>query len=144
MICGIGGQDGAYLAQLLLSKGYDEVGTSRDATMVSQNGLRALGIESRVNVLSMANNDLRSVLQTLTRANADEICNLAGQTSGFLSFEQPVEAIESIATGTLNLLEALRFLGCPTRFYNAGSCECFGNTGAKVADENTPLRPHSP
>lgn len=144
LICGVGGQDGAYLAEFLLAKGYDVVGTSRDANMLNREGLRSLGIDGRVRVLSMANNDFRSVLQTLTRAAPDEVYNLAGQTSVGLSFEQPVEAIESIATGTLNLLEALRFIGRPIRFYNAGSSECFGDTGTEVANEKTPFHPRSP
>lgn len=144
LICGIGGQDGAYLAEFLLSKGYEVVGTSRDANMMSRVGLQSLGIEARVRVVSMAGNDFRSVLQTLSRVQPDEVYNLAGQTSVGLSFEQPVEAIESIATGTLNLLEAIRFSGRPIRFYNAGSSECFGDTGSVAATEDTPFRPRSP
>ena len=144
LVCGIGGQDGAYLAEWLLSRGYEVVGTSRDANMINRDGLRALGIEQRVRIVSMAVNDFRSVLQTLTKAGADEVYNLAGQTSVGLSFEQPVEAIESISIGTLNLLEAMRFVGRPTRFYNAGSSECFGDTGAQPASEATPFRPRSP
>jgi GDPmannose 4,6-dehydratase len=84
------------------------------------------------------------VLQTVKRAQPDEIYNLAGQTSVGLSFEQPVEAIESIAIGTLNLLEAMRLLGQEARLYNAGSSECFGDTGPKVANETTPFHPRSP
>ena len=75
----------------------------------------------------------------------DEIYNLAGQSSVGLSFEQPVETLESISVGTLNLLEVIRFLNRPIRFYNAGSGECFGDTGdAAGAIENTPFRPRSP
>ena len=144
LVCGVGGQDGAYLAQLLLSKGYEVVGTSRDATMINRAGLRSLGIEDKVRIVSMASNDFRSVLQTLARSAADEVYNLAGQTSVGLSFEQPVEAIESISIGTLNLLEAMRFTGRSIRFYNAGSSECFGDTGAQPASEDTPFRPRSP
>jgi len=144
MICGVGGQDGAYLADLLLAEGYEVIGTSRDANMMNRDGLQSLGIEGRVRVVSMASNDFRSVLQTLTRVQPDEIYNLAGQTSVGLSFEQPVEAIESIAIGTLNLLEALRFLDRPSRFYNAGSSECFGDTAGSVATEATPFHPRSP
>ena len=144
LICGVGGQDGPYLAQLLLSKGYEVVGTSRDANMLNRNGLRTLGVEHRLRVVSMAGNDFRSVIQTLARVQPDEVYNLAGQTSVGLSFEQPVEAIESIATGTLNMLEAIRFSERPTRFYNAGSSECFGDTSGRVATEETPFRPRSP
>lgn len=144
LICGVGGQDGAYLAQLLLQKGYEVVGTSRDAMAASFSSLHKLGIADQVETVSMAVNDFRSVLHTLKRHAPDEIYNLAGQTSVGLSFEQPVETMESIAGGTLNLLEAIRFADRPIRFYNAGSSECFGDTGDIPANETTPFQPRSP
>lgn len=144
LICGVGGQDGAYLARFLLGKGYEVVGTSRDATSMTRLGLRTLEIEGRVQLVSMAPNDFRSVLQTVTRVAPDEIYNLAGQTSVGLSFDQPVETIESIAIGALNLLEAVRFVDRPIRLYNAGSSECFGDTGGQPATEATPFQPRSP
>ena len=144
LICGVSGQDGAYLAQLLLNQGYEVWGTSRDAQISSFRNLNVLGIKEQVKLVSMSLTDFRSVLQVLTRSQPDEIYNLAGQTSVGLSFEQPVETLESIATGTLNLLEAIRFLGASIRFYNASSSECFGDTGGQAADENTPFRPRSP
>ena len=144
LICGISGQDGAYLAQLLLSQGYEVWGTSRDAQMSRFSNLSRLGIRQQVKLLSMSLNDFRSVLQVLKQCQPQELYNLAGQSSVGLSFEQPVETLESIATGTLNLLEAIRFLGQDVRFYNAGSSECFGNTDGLPADEHTPFRPRSP
>lgn len=144
LICGISGQDGAYLAKLLLSKGYLVHGTSRDAQMSSFRNLEFLGIREKVKVQSVALNDFRSVLQALIKTQPDEIYNLAGQSSVGLSFEQPVETLESIATGTLNLLEAIRFIGQPIKFYNASSSECFGDTNGYAADESTPFRPRSP
>jgi len=144
LICGVGGQDGAYMSEMLLEKGYLVTGSSRDAAGMSRRGLATLGIEQRVDVVSMAPNDFRSVLQTITRCQPDEIYNLAGQTSVGLSFDQPVETIESIAIGMLNLLEAIGFTGREIRFYNAGSSECFGDTGEEPANENTPFRPRSP
>ena len=149
LICGVSGQDGAYLAQLLLNEGYEVWGTSRDAQISSFRNLDVLGIKEQVKLVSMSLTDFRSVLQVLTRSQPDEVYNLAGQTSVGLSFEQPVETLESIATGTLNLLEAIRleairFLGASIRFYNASSSECFGDTGGQAADENTPFRPRSP
>lgn len=144
LICGVSGQDGAYLAQLLLNQGYEVWGTSRDAQISSFRNLDVLGIKEQVKLVSMSLTDFRSVLQVLTRSQPDEVYNLAGQTSVGLSFEQPVETLESIATGTLNLLEAIRFLGASIRFYNASSSECFGDTGGQAADENTPFRPRSP
>lgn len=144
LICGVSGQDGAYLAQLLLSKGYTVYGGSRDAQMSSFRNLSRLGVREAVQVVSVNINDFRSVLQTLLRVKPDEVYNLAGQSSVGLSFEQPVETLESISVGTLNLLEAIRFSNLPIRFYNAGSSECFGDTGSVPADEQTPFRPRSP
>jgi GDPmannose 4,6-dehydratase len=144
LICGISGQDGAYLAELLLSKGYVVYGTSRDAQMSSFRNLEFLGIRDKVKLQSVALNDFRSVLQALIKTQPDEVYNLAGQSSVGLSFEQPVETLESIATGTLNLLEAIRFIGKPIKFYNASSSECFGDTNGYAADESTPFRPRSP
>jgi GDPmannose 4,6-dehydratase len=143
LICGVSGQDGGYLAQLLLAKGYRVVGSSRDAQIASLENLGRLGIRDRIEVESMALNDFRSVLQALIKVEPDEIYNLAGQSSVGLSFLQPVETLESISVGTLNLLEAIRFTGKPIKLYNACSGECFGDI-ADAADENTPFRPRSP
>lgn len=144
LICGISGQDGAYLAQLLLGKGYTVYGTSRDAQMTTFSGLQRLGIKGQIGFESMAPTDFRSVLQVVTKTAPDEIYNLTGQSSVGLSFQQPVETLESIALVTLNLLETIRFLGRPIKFYSAGSSECFGDAGDNAADENTPFRPRSP
>ncbi len=144
LICGVTGQDGAYLASLLLGKGYAVAGTSRDAQMSSLANLQRLGIREQVQLYSMAGTDFRSVLNVLTAARPDEIYNLAGQSSVGLSFDQPVETLESNSLGTINLLEAIRFLGKTIRLYNACSSECFGPTGAAAADEHTPFSPRSP
>ena len=144
LICGVSGQDGAYLARLLADKGYAVVGTSRDASSANRSSLRALGILENTQIVSMAPNDFRSVLQTVMRVAPDEIYNLSGQTSVGLSFDQPVEAIESITIGALNMLEAIRFAARPIRLYNAGSSECFGDTGSQPANEQTPFHPRSP
>lgn len=106
--------------------------------------LTRLGIRNRITTVSIAPNDFRSVFQELKRIQPDEVYNLAGQSSVGLSYEQPVETMESISTGTLNLLEAIRFMEKPVKFYNAGSSECFGDTGGAAADERTPFRPCSP
>ena len=144
LICGLSGQDGAYLARFLLKQGYRVCGTSRDAQMSSFDNLERLGIRGEVEALSMAPNDFRSVLNVISRVRPDEIYNLSGQSSVGLSFEQPMETMESIAIGTLNILEVIRFLAAKVRFYSAGSSECFGNTGGVPANEDTPLRPCSP
>jgi GDPmannose 4,6-dehydratase len=144
LICGISGQDGAYLAKRLLDRGYRVAGTTRDAQMSPLANLARLGIRERVDVASMAINDFRSVLHVFARFWPDEVYNLAGQSSVGLSFEQPVETLESVSIGTLNLLEAIRFLNRGIRLYNASSSECFGDTGDAAADEQTPFRPRSP
>ncbi|KMM16308.1 GDP-mannose 4,6-dehydratase [Synechococcus sp. GFB01] len=144
LILGVTGQDGAYLARLLLSKGYRVVGTSRDALMASTSRLERLGVREQVEILSLAPNDFRSVLKVVSSVEPQEIYNLSGQTSVGLSFEQPVECMESISGGTLNLLEVIRFLQAPVRLFNAGSSECFGDTGKEPANEQTPFRPRSP
>ena len=119
-------------------------GTSRDAQVASFANLSALGIRERVTLDSMVLTDFRSTLQTLSKTQPDEVYNLAGQSSVALSFQQPVETMESIGAGVLNLLEAIRFLGRDIRLYNASSSECFGDTGGKPADETTPFQPRSP
>lgn len=144
LICGVSGQDGAYLAKLLVEKGYHVFGTARDAQMSTFPNLDTVGVKDKVTCVSMTLTDFRSVIQTLVRVQPDEIYNLAGQSSVGLSFDQPVETLESISVGVLNLLEALRFTGIKARLYNAGSSECFGNTGGVPADEETPFRPRSP
>ena len=143
LICGITGQDGSYLADLLLKKGYEVHGTSRDAQVNSFSKLQKLEIKEKVKLHSMSLVDFRSVVQTIKVTEPDEIYNLAGQTSVGLSFEQPVETFESINVGTLNLLEAIRFYNTAIKIYNAGSSECFGNT-PQPATEATPFNPRSP
>jgi GDPmannose 4,6-dehydratase len=144
LICGVTGQDGAYLAKLLLTKGYKVIGTSRDAEANAFFNLDKLHIKSQLTLTSMSLNDFRSVLQVINRYQPDEIYNLAGQTSVGFSFIQPVEAIESIASGALNLLEAVRFINKKIRVFNAGSSEAFGDTGGESANEETAFRPRSP
>lgn len=144
LICGVTGQDGAYLAQFLLRKGYEVWGTSRDAQMATRDKLKALGIDEKVTMLSMVATDFHSVLLTLERSAPDEIYALAGQSSVGLSFDQPAETIESITLGTLNILEAIRMLGMRARLYHASSSECFGDLEGVPATESTPFRPRSP
>ena len=144
LVCGVTGQDGSYLARLLIDKGYQVWGTSRDAQASSLANLEALAIGQRVNLLSMAPNDFRSVLTALDRSDPDEIYYLAGQSSVGLSFEQPAETLESMVSGVLNLLEVIRLRKKAVRLYNASSSECFGNTLTGAAHEGTPFYPRSP
>jgi len=144
LICGVSGQDGSYLAHFLLAKGYEVWGSSRDAQGSGFINLQKLGIRNRIKLISMIPEDFRSVLVALRKSDPDEVYYLAGQSSVGLSFEQPAETIQSIALGTLNMLEACRMLEKKPRVYYAGSSECFGDTGGLPASEKTPFHPQSP
>lgn len=143
LIIGVSGQDGAYLAEFLLKKGYEVHGTSRDHMAGTFKNLQTLGIKAQVKLTSMVTSDFRSVLTALQKADADEIYNLSGQTSVGMSFAYPIETFDSILLGTMNLLECIRMLRKSVRFYNAGSSEVFGCT-ASPATEETPFKPRSP
>lgn len=144
LICGISGQDGSYLANFLLNKGYKVFGTSRDAKISSFSNLQKLECKKKISFLSMTPDDFISVLVTFQKVQADEIYFLAGQSSVGLSFEQPAETIKGILLGTLNALEAVKMLKKPTRIYFAGSSESFGDTNGEAANEKTPFKPKSP
>ena len=144
LIFGISGQDGAFLASLLISKGYKVHGTSRDAEINNFQSLIELKIKNLIEFHSVSLTDFRSVLRVIERVAPNEIYNLSGQSSVGLSFEQPLETLESIAIATINILESMRFLGGDFHFYNASSSESFGDAGAIAANERTPFNPKSP
>jgi GDPmannose 4,6-dehydratase len=144
LIFGVSGQDGAYLAQLLLGKGYTVHGTSRDAGQPFGR-LEALGIRERVRVHSASLRSFREMLALIDELRPDEIYNLAGQSSVGLSFDRPMETMQSIAEAELLMLEVVRSLKLPVRIYNSGSSECFGATPyGSASDETTPFAPRSP
>ena len=144
LIIGISGQDGAFLSQFLLNKNYEVHGSSRDAQQTRFEGLNQLGIKNQVSLHSLNTKDFRNILEIFMKVLPDEIYNLSGQSSVGLSFEQPVETFESIAVANLNILEVIRFLKLKTKFYNAGSSECFGETPLEGANETTAFNPQSP
>lgn len=144
LIAGVSGQDGSLLAQLLLNKGYRVVGTSRDVQAASLINLSRLGISERVSLESMNLLDFRNIERVFSEVEPDEIYNLSGPSSVGLSFQQPLQTMESLVRGTMNLLEVIRSARLGSKFYNASSSECFGDTGDDAADEDTPFRPRSP
>ena len=144
LIVGATGQDGAYLSKLLLEKGFKVIGTSRDASVCDTSRLQKLNVLDDIEIISLAPNDFRNVLKVISSFNPAKIFNLSGQTSVGLSFDQPVECMDSIAGSTINFLEALRFLKADIKFFNAGSTECFGDTNNKSATEDYPFKPCSP
>lgn len=144
LIVGVSGQDGAYLARLLLARGYAVWGSSRDAKANAFAGLREVGAFGDVTLRSLDATDAPAVAALLAEAEPDEIYNLGGQSSVGLSFAEPVATLQGIVTGTQNILEALRHSARPARFYSAGSSEAFGDAGDGAAGEDTPFRPKSP
>ena len=144
LICGASGQDGAYLAQLLLSKNYQVIAMSRDAQTQTFANLEKLGITDQIRKETMIPTDFRSVLDAIEKHQPDEIYNLSGQSSVGLSFQEPVATFNSIATAARNFLEALRVTESKAKLYNAASGEVFSDTGPQAANELSPFRPCSP
>jgi GDPmannose 4,6-dehydratase len=144
LICGISGQDGTYLARLLLERGYEVWGSSRDAEQSAFHNARKLGIYDSLRLVSLNLRDVGNAIGLLKLIRPHDVFSLAGQSSVGLSFEQPIETIESLALGALTLLEAIRLTDLEIRLYNAGSTECFGDTGGEVANESSRFNPRSP
>ncbi|HME44405.1 MAG TPA: GDP-mannose 4,6-dehydratase [Syntrophorhabdales bacterium] len=135
LITGITGQDGAYLAQLLLEKGYTVVGLTRNASHGNLKNLTYLSIDGLVEIVETNLLDLSNIIRLLEKYEPDEIYNLAAQSSVGLSFDQPIGTLGFNITSTANLLEAMRILHSKARFYQASSSEMFG----KVPREELPI-----
>lgn len=145
LILGITGQTASYTAKILIDKGHSIIGTSRDKTQARLENLKKLEVNMDwASIISLDPSDARQVFSLLASSSFDAIINLAGQTSVSLSFEQPAQALDSISTSCLNFIEAIKALRLNTKYFNAASSECFGNTGNVPADEETPFRPNSP
>jgi len=144
LIVGISGQDGAYLAKFLLSKGYEVYGTSRNISSNDFNGLRSLKVLEKINLIEADPINFNDVSSFVVNIEPEEIYNLSGQSSVGLSFKKPLETFLSIELATINILEAIRLRNKKIKFYNAGSGEMFGNTSGKAAVEEMPLNPVSP
>lgn len=144
LITGITGQDGAYLAELLLSKGYRVVGTYRRTSAIDTWRLRYLGIESKVVLECMDLEDLSSQIRVLSKYKPDEIYNLAAQSFVGVSFEQPILTANITAIGVANLLEAVRIVHPKAKYYQASTSEMFGKVQAIPQSESTPFYPRSP
>lgn len=148
LICGVGGQDGSYLAKLLLEKNYRVVGTSRNPSSALEGNLTKLGIAKHLECIPMESADENSVKAAVKTSNPDEIYCLAGESSVAKSFAEPAKTFESIALGAIYLLEAVKKMQEKSdkqiRFFNAGSSDCFGNNSGFITDEATPLNPVSP
>ena len=144
LVTGISGQDGAYLSQLLLEKGYRVIGQTRGDPKTPIAVLEALGLGGAVEICQSDLDDADAAAALIASCGPDEIYHLAGQSSVGKSFAQPAQTIRSLTLPTLNLLEALRLGGTGIRLFCAGSGEVFGDTGGEPANEATPFRPVSP
>lgn len=144
LITGINGQDGAYLARLLLGKGYEVVGGVRAGSQGSLWRLAELGIADQVRIVPLELLEMTNLLQALEKSQPDQVYHLAAQSFVGFSFEQPVYTAEVTALGTLRLLEAIRAVNPAIRFYQASSSEMFGNMKETPQNEATPFRPSSP
>lgn len=146
VITGITGQDGAYLAQLLLSKGYVVYGTYRRTSSVNFWRIEELGIQDnpQLKLVEYDLTDLGSSLNLIKQAAPDEVYNLAAQSFVGVSFDQPATTAQITAIGALHLLEAIRLINPKIRFYQASTSEMFGKVQAVPQVEDTPFYPRSP
>jgi GDPmannose 4,6-dehydratase len=146
LVTGISGQDGAYLAQLLLEKGYEVTGTFRRTSSVNFWRIEELGIQDHPNLNLVEHDltDLSSSIRLLQKGRFHEIYNLAAQSFVGVSFEQPVTTAEITGIGAVNLLEAIRIVDPKIRFYQASTSEMFGKVQAIPQKEDTPFYPRSP
>ena len=146
LITGITGQDGAYLAQLLLDKGYQVTGTYRRTSSVNFWRIEELGIAThpQLELVEFDLTDLSSMTRLIQRVQPDEIYNLAAQSFVGVSFDQPLTTGEITGLGAVNLLEAIRIVNPKIRFYQASTSEMFGKVQAVPQKEDTPFYPRSP
>lgn len=146
IITGITGQDGAYLAELLLGKGYKVYGTYRRTSSVNFWRIEEVGIAAHPNLKLVEYDltDMSSSIRLLQTTGATEVYNLAAQSFVGVSFDQPVTTAEITGVGALNLLEAIRIVNPAIRFYQASTSEMFGKVQAIPQTETTPFYPRSP
>jgi GDPmannose 4,6-dehydratase len=146
IITGIGGQDGAYLAQLLLEKGYRVYGTYRRTSSVNFWRIEELGVDKHPNLHLVEHDltDLSSSIRLMQKVGVSEIYNLAAQSFVGVSFDQPITTAEITGVGPVNLLEAIRIVNPEIRFYQASTSEMFGLVQAVPQSETTPFYPRSP
>jgi len=145
LITGITGQDGAYLAELLIKKGYNVIGLVRSYSNVNIKGLEYLGIKEKVRIEECDLSDLSQVISTIKEYLPDEIYNLAAQSSVSLSFKQPIGTIQFNIISVLNILETIRMLRPACKFYQASSSEVFGKSALPIRETSfiSPISPYS-
>ena len=144
LITGITGQDGAYLAKLLLNKGYEVYGTFRRTSELHLERLKFLGVDDKVQFVPLELLEFTNIYRAIEQIRPDEIYNLGAQSFVGLSFEVPVFTADVTALGPLRLLEAARAVNDKIKFYQASSSEMFGKAQSSPQNESTPFYPRSP
>jgi GDPmannose 4,6-dehydratase len=144
LITGVTGQDGAYLSQLLLNKGYKVFGAYRRSASLDLWRLRELGVEKEIELVEFDLMEFSNMLRVVEKVKPDEIYNLAAQSFVGTSFEQPIYTAEVDAMGVLRLLEIIRVVNPQIKFYQASTSEMFGKVQTIPQTEKTPFYPRSP
>ncbi|MBF0329426.1 MAG: GDP-mannose 4,6-dehydratase [Nitrospirae bacterium] len=144
LIIGITGQDGAYLSRLLLEKGYEVYGALRKRLDSSPHNLATLGIADSIKFVPVELLEFTNILYVIKKSMPDEIYNLGAQSSVALSFEQPLFTADVTGMGSLRVIEAIRVLDKPVKFYQASTSEMFGKVRETPQTELTPFYPRSP
>jgi len=144
LITGVMGQDGAYLAKLLLDKGYTVWGAFRRSASLNDWRLRRLGVHDRVKLIPFELLEYSNIVRVLQTVQPDEVYNLAAQSFVGVSFEQPIFTADVDGVGVARLLEAIRLIKPEARFYQASTSEMFGMVQEPLQSETTPFYPRSP
>lgn len=144
IVTGITGQDGAYLAKLLLSKGYRVVGTFRRTSNLNLDRIDYLGLTDELELIPMDLQDQGNIIRVLNKVEPDEIYNLAAQSFVAVSFEQPLVTGDITGLGAVRLLEGIRSVNPQIRYYQASTSEMFGKVQEVPQNEKTPFYPRSP
>ncbi len=144
LVTGVLGQDGAYLAKLLLEKGYEVWGAFRRSASLNDWRLRRLGIENEVKMIPFELLEFSNIVRAIEKAKPDEVYNLAAQSFVGVSFDQPIFTADVDGLGVIRILEAIRMVKPDTRFYQASTSEMFGLVQEPLQSETTPFYPRSP
>ena len=144
LITGITGQDGSYLSQFLIEKGYEVYGAVRRTSSINTGRLSELDILNKINLVAMDLAEITNIQRVIEEIKPDEIYNLAAQSFVQTSFDQPIYTSEIDAIGVTRILETIRMLGSKIKFYQASTSEMFGKVQSSPQNEETPFYPRSP
>jgi GDPmannose 4,6-dehydratase len=144
LITGVTGQDGSYLAELLLKKGYKVIGTKRRSSVINTRNVDHLYNNPNFKMVYGSMNDIGSMYRTLSEIRPDEVYNIAAQSHVRTSFDVPEETVDTVAMGTMRLIEACRNVIPDCRFYQASSSEMYGDNLESPKNEETRMTPASP